>query len=199
MSTSAGGSAKTCGGRGSNRADAVAVSRSPHGKIQSNHRSDRRTRKTRKPFNPGAVPPTERQRGRTLPCPVVGPPIASTTADREGEMMTDDPPPEGGKAAKLMWGALDEELRREVEEEGQVIETRHLIVRRLTAKALAGDIQAIKEIFDRMEGKSASDATPDEGRRKLTFEWKDDDDAKRADAGGSSSPSANDDSASLES
>ena len=45
-------------------------------------------------------------------------------------MMTDDPPPEGGKAAKLMWSALDEELRREVEEEGQVIETRHLIVRR---------------------------------------------------------------------
>jgi len=65
---------------------------------------------------------------------------------REGEMMTDDPPPEGGKAAKLMWSALDEELRREVEEEGQAIETRHLIVRRLTAKALAGDIHAIKEI-----------------------------------------------------
>jgi hypothetical protein len=114
-------------------------------------------------------------------------------------MMTDDPPPEGGKAAKLMWSALDEELRREVEEEGQVIETRHLIVRRLTAKALAGDIHAIKEIFDRMEGKSASDATPDEGRRKLTFEWKDDDDATRTDAGGSSSPSANDDGALLES
>jgi hypothetical protein len=114
-------------------------------------------------------------------------------------MMTDDPPPEGGKAAKLMWSALDEELRREVEEEGQVIETRHLIVRRLTAKALAGDIQAIKEIFDRMEVKSESDAAPDEGRRKLTFEWQDDDDATRADAGGSSSPSANDDSASLES
>ena len=115
-------------------------------------------------------------------------------------MMTDDPPPEGGKAAKLMWSALDEELRREVEEEGQAIETRHLIVRRLTAKALAGNIHAIKEIFDRMEGKSASDATPDEGRRKLTFEWKDDDDDDtRTDAGGSSSPSANDDSASLES
>jgi hypothetical protein len=111
-------------------------------------------------------------------------------------MMTDDPPPEGGKAAKLMWSALD---GREVEEEGQAIETRHLIVRRLTAKALAGDIHAIKEIFDRMEVKSASDATPDEGRRKLTFEWKDDDDATRTDAGGSSSPSANDDSALLES
>jgi hypothetical protein len=89
-------------------------------------------------------------------------------------MTTDEAPLDGGNATKPMLSVLNQELRREVEEDGRMLETGQLIVRRLTAKALAGNIQAIKEIFDRIDGKSVAGATPDEGPRKVTFEWKDD-------------------------
>ena len=72
--------------------------------------------------------------------------------------MTDDEwPPDGGISSRPMWEALDEELRREIEDDdGHGVEILRLIARKLAAKALDGDLGAIKEIFDRMDGKSVA-------------------------------------------
>jgi hypothetical protein len=48
-----------------------------------------------------------------------------------------------------------------------------LIARKLAAKALEGDLGAIKEIFDRMDGKSVAGAAADEPPGKVIFQWKD--------------------------
>jgi hypothetical protein len=114
-------------------------------------------------------------------------------------MATDDAPPDGGQANRPMWSMLDEELRREIDNEGETVEPGRLIVRRLMAKALDGDMSAIKEIFDRMDGKSAPGTTPDEGPRKVTFAWKNynypwttspDDDSSPSTSDGSASPAS---------
>jgi hypothetical protein len=87
-------------------------------------------------------------------------------------MATVDAPPEGGDSNRPMWSMLDDELRRSIEDEGEMVEPGRLIVRRLVAKALNGDMAAIKEIIDRMDGKSVPGTAPDPGPRKVTFEWK---------------------------
>jgi hypothetical protein len=48
-----------------------------------------------------------------------------------------------------------------------------LIARKLAAKALEGDLGAIKEIFDRMDGKSVAGAAADEPQGRVVFQWKD--------------------------
>jgi hypothetical protein len=89
------------------------------------------------------------------------------------DMTTDDAPPDGGKATKPMWDALNAELGREIEDDGAKTEILRLIVRKLAAKALDGDISAIKEIFDRMDGKSVAGTAPDEPPGKVMFQWQD--------------------------
>jgi Family of unknown function (DUF5681) len=89
----------------------------------------------------------------------------------EMTMTSDDAPPDGGNATRPMRQALSEELHRAItDDNGQTAQALRLIVRKLTAKAIDGDIQAIKEIFDRMDGKSAAGATTDEGPRKVTLQ-----------------------------
>ena len=89
-------------------------------------------------------------------------------------MSIDDVSPAGGKTARPMWEALAAELRRESDDgEGSKAETLRLIARKLAAKALDGDLAAIKEIFDRMDGKSVASAAADEPPGKVVFEWKD--------------------------
>jgi hypothetical protein len=62
-----------------------------------------------------------------------------------------DPAPAGDRAMRPMWNALDAQLRREGDDgEGGKASILQLIARKLAAKALAGDLEAIKEIFDRM-------------------------------------------------
>jgi hypothetical protein len=74
-----------------------------------------------------------------------------------------DPAPAGDSAMKPMWNALDAQLRREGDDgEGGKASILQLIARKLAAKALAGDLEAIKEIFDRMDGKSVAVAAADE-------------------------------------
>ena len=101
-----------------------------------------------------------------------------------GDMSIDDIPPDGGNAARPetsrhktsrpMWEALDAELRRESDDgEGAKAAMRELIARKLAAKALDGDLGAIKEIFDRMDGKSVAGSAADEPPGKVVFEWKD--------------------------
>jgi hypothetical protein len=88
-------------------------------------------------------------------------------------MATEETPPEGGDSNRPMWSMLDEELRLEIEDEGEMVEPGRLIVRRLVARGLNGDMAAIKEIFDRMDGKSVPGTAPEPGPRKVTFAWKD--------------------------
>jgi hypothetical protein len=90
------------------------------------------------------------------------------------DMSIDDVPPERGKTMRPMWEALDAELRRESDDgEGFKTDILRLIARKLAAKALDGDLAAIKEIFDRMDGKSVAGAAADEPPGKVVFEWKD--------------------------
>jgi hypothetical protein len=91
-----------------------------------------------------------------------------------GDMRIDDVPPAGGKTARPMWEALEAELRRESDDgDGSKAEVLRLVARKLAAKALDGDLGAIKEIFDRMDGKSVAGAAADEPPGKVVFEWKD--------------------------
>ncbi len=69
----------------------------------------------------------------------------------------------GDSAMRPMRNALYAELRREGDDgEGGMASIPQLIARTLVAKALAGDLEAIKEIFDRMDGTpvAAADAPP---------------------------------------
>ena len=90
-------------------------------------------------------------------------------------MSIDDFRSNGGTATRPMWEALDAELRRESEDgDGRRADILQLIARRLAAKALDGDLGAIKEIFDRMDGKSVAGTAPDQDRpEKVVFQWKD--------------------------
>jgi hypothetical protein len=87
-------------------------------------------------------------------------------------MSIDDIPPAGGN--RPMREALEAELRRESDDgEGAKIAMLQLIARKLAAKAVDGDLGAIKEIFDRMDGKSVASSAADEPPGKVVFEWKD--------------------------
>jgi hypothetical protein len=89
-------------------------------------------------------------------------------------MSIDDFPPDGGTSTRPMWEALDAELRRESEDgDGNRADILQLIARKLAAKALDGDLGAIKEIFDRMDGKSVAGSAPVEQPGKVVFQWKD--------------------------
>ena len=71
--------------------------------------------------------------------------------------------PDGGSATRPVWNALDAQLRREGDDgEGGTASLLQLIARKLAAKALAGDLDAIREIFDRMDGPSVAAAAADE-------------------------------------
>jgi hypothetical protein len=89
-------------------------------------------------------------------------------------MSIDDIPTNGGKTTRPMWEALAAELRRESDDgDGSKADILRLIARKLAAKALDGDLGAIKEIFDRMDGKSVAGTAPDEPPGKVIFQWKD--------------------------
>jgi hypothetical protein len=105
---------------------------------------------------------------------------SSSRAQPDGaDMSIDDVPPEDGKTTRPkttrpMREALDAELRRESDDgDGPKAAMLQLIARKLAAKALEGDLGAIKEIFDRMDGKSVAGAAPDEPQGRVVFQWKD--------------------------
>jgi hypothetical protein len=83
---------------------------------------------------------------------------------------------DAGLTARPMRDALDAELRRKSDDgEGRKAGILRLIARKLAAKALDGDLGAIKEVFDRIDGKSAAGAVAEEPPGKVVFQWKDPD------------------------
>ena len=70
----------------------------------------------------------------------------------------------GAKPDKLMRDALILALNREAEDaDGRPTKKLHLIARRLVDKAVDGDIAAIKEINDRVDGKATQPMEHDAG------------------------------------
>jgi len=84
----------------------------------------------------GALPPWPTRRA-VLTCP----PVRCDAAPRAG-----------GNTTSPLRAALDAELMRA--SDGEADNVLQLIARRLAAKALEGDLGAIREIFDRMDGKA---------------------------------------------
>jgi Recombination endonuclease VII len=101
------------------------------------------------------------------------PPAFSVHPTSEGDnVTTDDGPPAGGKAASPMRDALGAELARASEDgEGNKADVLQLIARKLATKALEGDLGAIKEIFDRMDGKTGAGASPGQQPGKMDMQW----------------------------
>lgn len=65
------------------------------------------------------------------------------------------PNPKGHKPDKLMRDALSLALHRAAEDaDGKPTRRLTLVADKLVTKAVGGDVQAIKEIFDRMDGKT---------------------------------------------
>jgi len=88
-------------------------------------------------------------------------------------MTSRDDASEQGKASRLMRNAILEELRRPAGEGPPPIDKLHQIARALVDKAGQGDMTAIKEILDRIDGKSSPgmpemEAVPS----KVSFAWK---------------------------
>jgi hypothetical protein len=72
-----------------------------------------------------------------------------------------------------MRDALGVELARAREDgEGNKANVLQVIARKLATKALEGDLGAIKEIFDRMDGKTSPGASPDQQPGKVDMQWK---------------------------
>ena len=83
-------------------------------------------------------------------------------------------PRNGGANARPLRDALAAALRREVDDgNGRKVGLLELIARKLAAKALDGDLGAIREIFDRMDGKPVATADANEPPGRVILQWKD--------------------------
>jgi len=119
---------------------------------------------------------------------------------KEPNMATDETPPDGGQAYRLMRQALVVALHRHLEnDDGRRNQKLRLIADKLVDKAVEGDMHAIKELLDRVDGKPGGSTTVDEAPRKVTFEWKNyrypwttnpDDSSSPSTPDGSASPSS---------
>jgi hypothetical protein len=101
-------------------------------------------------------------------------PANSVHGPSKGDDMTvDDAPPAGGKPTSPMREALDAELARQSDDgEGAKAGVLQLIARKLATKALDGDLGAIREIFDRIDGKPVAGSAPEQTQRKVEVQWK---------------------------
>ncbi len=94
---------------------------------------------------------------------------------RADAMTTTGEQTESGKASRLMRKAILLELQCEhgQADDGATDKVR-LIARKLVDKATEGDIQAIKEVLDRIDGKSVPGADDaDQGPGQVNIRWKD--------------------------
>jgi Recombination endonuclease VII len=103
-------------------------------------------------------------------CGIGGRTSAERPTSRGGPVLPaiDDAPTTGP-----MRDALGAELARASEDgEGNKADVLQLIARKLATKALEGDLGAIKEIFDRMDGKTGAGASPGQQPGKVDMQWK---------------------------
>jgi len=75
------------------------------------------------------------------------------------------------RARGMMRNALDAELAR-TSDDGEGHNVLQLIARRLATKALEGDLGAIREIFDRIDGKSVAGSASEQAPRQAEMQWK---------------------------
>jgi Recombination endonuclease VII len=122
-----------------------------------------------------ALPPWPTRRA-VLTCPPIRRGAPGTrerfnTSNTGDDMTIDDAPPAGGKTTQPMRDALDAELAR-ASSDGEGHNMLQLIARKLAAKAAEGDLAAIKEIFDRIDGKSVAGSAPEQGPKQVEIQWK---------------------------
>jgi hypothetical protein len=80
-------------------------------------------------------------------------------------------PSKGAKPDKLMRDALILALHRAADtEDGKPTKRLNLIADQLVTKAIAGDVPAIKEVFDRVDGKSVQPIGGDPNSDPIRFE-----------------------------
>jgi Recombination endonuclease VII len=122
-----------------------------------------------------ALPPWPTRRAvLTYPpirCDAPGSRERSNSSNKGDHMTIDDASPAGGKPTQPMRDALDAELAR-AGGDGEGHNMLQLIARRLASKALEGDIGAIREIFDRIDGKSVAGSAPEQTPGKVQMQWK---------------------------
>jgi hypothetical protein len=98
-------------------------------------------------------------------------PTDSIHEPSNGGDMTIAAPPTGGKSAQPMRDALGAELAHAGDDgEGHKVDVLQLVARKLAAKALEGDLGAIREIFDRIDGKSVAGSTPEQSPRQVEMQ-----------------------------
>ena len=85
-------------------------------------------------------------------------------------MSVKNAPPEGGNTTRPVRDVLDSELSR-ASVDGDGNNVLRLIARKLAAKALEGDLGAIKEIFDRIDGKPAAGSAPEQVPTRVVFQY----------------------------
>lgn len=78
-------------------------------------------------------------------------------------------PSKGSKPDKILRDALLLELKREDLEDGKKVKKVQRIVAKLVACAIDGKIDAIREIFDRVEGKAVQAIAGPDGAPIATF------------------------------
>jgi hypothetical protein len=94
---------------------------------------------------------------------------------RRADLMTStDDQTETGKASRLMREAILLELQCEPgEADAGATDMLRLIARKLVRKAAEGDIPAIKEVLDRIDGKTVPGPDdPAQGPRQVSIRWK---------------------------
>ena len=88
-------------------------------------------------------------------------------------MISNGEPKELGRASRLMRAAILDELRHPVGGDEPPADKLGQIARALVDKAGQGDMTAIKEILDRIDGKSPTAAPEvDAAPSKVSFTWK---------------------------
>jgi Recombination endonuclease VII len=127
------------------------------------------------------LPPWPTRRA-ILTCPLIRCDAAPRACGIDGRTSAERPTSRGGAVlpdfddaatTSPLRDALGAELARASEDgEGNKADVLQLIARKLATKALEGDLGAITEIFDRMDGKTGAGASPGPQPGKVDMQWK---------------------------